>query len=135
MPVLREHMVDEDLICWRGRAADRQRDGTEAQLKQPVPAMGLEVILTLRRAPRDQLYLRIFGAEAIVCRSCLRLDRAVIRQEDPLRATFYDCRRDGAGRDVGERLGGEDDGDVLLAQDLQPFPDARREERVIEIDP
>jgi hypothetical protein len=32
-------------------------------------------------------------------------------------------------------LGGEDHGDVLLAQHLQPFADARGEDRVVEIDP
>src|SRR3546814_9245913 len=37
--------------------------------------------------------------------------------------------------DIGERLGREYHRDVLLAQRLQPFADARGEQRVVEEDP
>ena len=40
-----------------------------------------------------------------------------------------------AESDVGERLRGEDDADVLLAQRLEPLADARGKPRVIEEQP
>src|SRR3546814_6141981 len=56
----------------------------------------------------------------------LRLDRTVVGEQDALRAAFDDGGRDRRPRDVGETLRGEDHRDVLLAQDLEPFPDPGR---------
>src|SRR3546814_12966840 len=52
-----------------------------------------------------------------------------------LRAAFDDGGRDAAAGDVGEALGGEHYRDILLAQRLQPFADARGEQRMVEEDP
>src|SRR3546814_9179017 len=65
----------------------------------------------------------------------MRLDRSVVGEQDPLRAAFDYGRRDRRARDVGEALGCEKHRDILLAQHLQPFADARGEQRMIEEDP
>ena len=58
----------------------------------------------------EDLDLPVVEAEAAIDRSDLRLERALVRQKDPRRAALDDRRRDGAAVDIGERLGGEDDG-------------------------
>ena len=118
---------DELLIGLRGRRAERERDRTEAEFEQAIAAPRLAVVVALRRRPRDDLDLPVVQAEAAIDGGDLRLDRAFIRQEQSRRAALDDRRRDRARFDIGERLGGEDDGGVLLAQRLQPFAQLRRQ--------
>ena len=89
--------------------------------------------MPLRHRFGDQFDLARVEAEALVSRPRLRLDRAIVRQEYPLRTAFDDSGRDGAVGDIGERLRGEDDSDILLAECLQPFADAGKQQ-VVEID-
>ena len=114
---------------WRRRRKGRAPTRTEAQFEQAIAAPRLAVIVALGRRPRDDLDLAVVEAEAAIDRGDLRLDRALVRQEDPRRAALDDRRRDRAVVDVGERLGGEDDGGVLLAQRLQPFAQLARRSR------
>src|SRR3546814_13104587 len=114
---------------------ERERDGAEPELEKPVAAPRLQVVVALRGGAGDQLDLPLVEAEALIGGPRLWLDRPVVGQEDALRAALDDGRRDGAAGDIGERLRGEDDGDVLLAQHLQPFADARGDDRVVDIDP
>ena len=93
----------------------------ETELEQPVAAARLAVVVALGRRSAQDLDLPVVETEAPVDRGDLRLERALVGQEQPRRAALDDGRRDGAAVDVGERLGGEDDGGVLLAQRLQPF--------------
>src|SRR3546814_1287090 len=81
--------------------------------------------MPFRRRPADQLDLSVVEPEPLICCARLRLDRAVVGEEDALRAAFDDGGRDAAAGDVGEALGGEHYSDILLAQRLQPFADAR----------
>jgi len=127
--------VDEGLCRRIGGAAQGQRQRPQAKLEQAVAAPGLEVVLAFGRRLGDQVDLPRIEPEALIDRAGLRLDRALVGQEDALRAAFDDGRRDGAVGDVGQRLGREDDGDVLLAQHLQPFADAGGEQRVVEVHP
>ena len=83
----------------------------------------------------EDLDLARVEAEALVDAACLRLQRAVVGQEDAGRAALDQRRRDGRALDVGQRLGGEHHGDVLLAQRLEPLADARGEQRVVEEGP
>src|SRR3546814_18177079 len=59
--------------------------------------------------------------EAAIDGGELRLDRALVRQQDAGLAALDDGRRDRRAVDVGERLRGEDDAGVLLAQRLEPL--------------
>ena len=105
-----------------GGRGEGERDLAEAELEQAVAAARLAVIVALGRGAGEDLDLAVVEAEAPIDRRDLRLDRALVRQQDA-----------GSGQlsmiagaiaravDVGERLGGEDDGGVLLAQRLQPF--------------
>ena len=123
------------LIGLRGRGAERERKGTEAKFEQAIAAPRLAVIVALWRRPRDDLDLPVVEAEAAIDRDDLRLDRAFIGQKHPRRAALDDRRRDGARFDIGERLGGEDDGGVLLAQRFQPFAQLRGKALVVEREP
>src|SRR3546814_774207 len=127
-----EQRVDAGLRRGIGGRAECARDRTEPQFEQAVPARRLEVILALGRCPRDQLDLSVIEAELLVDAPRLRLDGAVIWEQDSLRAALNDSRRDQRLGDVGEALRGEHHRDVLLAQDLEPFPDAGGEQRVVE---
>ncbi len=91
--------------------------------------------MALRRRPADQLDLAGIEAEALVGRPALRFDRAVVGQQDALRAAFDDGGRDAAVGDVGEALRREQDRDILLPERLQPLADPRREQRMIKEDP
>ena len=133
-PSARQRSI-EALIVGRGGAAQRQRDRPEPQLEQPVAARGLGVVVALRRGDAQDLDLARIETEALVDRARLRLQRAVVGQEDARRTAFDQRRGDGRALDVGQRLGGEHDGDVLLAQRLQPLADAGREQRVVEEGP
>src|SRR3546814_8911510 len=88
--------------------------------------------MPFRRRPADQLDLSVVEPEPLICCARLRLDRAVVGEEDALRAAFDDGGRDAAAGDVGEALGGEHYRDILLAQRLQPFAD-RSEEHTSEL--
>ena len=127
--------VDRGVIgLGRGRA-EGERDSAPARLEQPVAAPRLAVIVALGRGAGDDLDLAIVEAEAPVDRGDLRLDRPLVGQEDAGRAALDDGGRDGAAIDVGERLGGEDDGGVLLAQRLQPLAQLRGEAAIVEREP
>src|SRR3546814_14667385 len=65
----------------------------------------------------------------------LRLYRAVVGQEDALRAALDDGWRDRGAGDVGKALRREQPRDILLAKHLEPFADARGEQRMVEEDP
>jgi hypothetical protein len=130
-----EQPVDQPLDLRIGRADQRQRDRAQPQLEQPVAARGLQIIMPLRAGPADQLDLAAVEPEALIARPALGLDGPVIGQQDALRAALDDRRGDGALGDIGQALRGEDHRDILLAQHLEPFADARGKERMVEEDP
>ena len=100
------------------RRKARARPRTEAELEQPVAAARLAVVVALRRRPGDDLDLAVVEAETAIDRGDLRLDRALVRQEEPGRAALDDRRRDRAAVDVGERLRGEDDADAFFLRSV-----------------
>ena len=83
----------------------------------------------------EDLDLPVVETEAPVDRGDLRLERALVRQQDAGRAALDDRRRDDAAVDVGERLGGEDDAGILLPERLQPFAKLAGEARIVEGEP
>ena len=133
--MLGDDLRDPRLIRLRGRGAERQCHLRQAQLEQPVAAPGLAVVITLRHGPRDDLDLAIIEAKAAIDGGDLRLDCPLVRQQQPRLAAFDDGGRDGASVDVGERLRGENDAGVLLAQRLQPFAKLAGEALVVECQP
>ena len=133
--MLGEHAIDDRVIGLGRGGAEGERDRTEAQFEQAVAAAGLAVVVALGRGARDDLDLPVVQAEPPIDRGDLRLDRALVGKEDACRAALDDRWRDRAAIDVGERLGGEDDGGVLLAQRLQPFAQLRGEAAVVEREP
>src|SRR5205807_1650284 len=108
-----------------------KRDRTQAELEQTVALSGVQVVVALRHGGGDELDLTGIEAEALIGCEHLRLDCPVIGQEYALRAALDDGRRDRTVGDVGQRLGRECNGDVLLAQRLQPFADSRGEQRMV----
>ena len=135
VPAIGEQGVDARLHGGIGRAAQGEGDRTEAELEQAVAALRLQVIVPLGGGSANELDLPLVEPEALVRRAALRIERAVVRQKDALRAAFDDGRRDRAAGDVGEALRREQDRDILLAKRLEPLTDARGEQRVIEKDP
>ena len=123
------------VIVWRGGAAQRQGDRPEPQLEQAVAARGLGVVVALRRRDAQDLDLTRIETEALVDRARLRLQGAIIGQEDARRAALDQRGGDGRALDVGQRLGGEHHRDILLAQRLQPLADAGREQRIVQKGP
>ena len=104
-----EDLGDGGLVGLRGGGGEGERDLGEAELEQAIAAARLAVIVALRRRPAQDLDLAVVETEAAIDRRDLRLERALVRQEEPRRAALDDRRRDGAAVDIGERLGGEDD--------------------------
>ena len=89
-----EEIGDCGLIGLRGSGGEGERDLGEAELEQAVAAPGLAVIVTLRDAAAQDLDLAVVEAEAAIDRGDLRFEGALIRQEEPRRATLDDRRRD-----------------------------------------
>ena len=77
----------------------------------------------------------VIEAEAAIDGRDLRLDGALVRQQEPRRAAFDDRGRDVAAVDVGQALRGEDDAGVLLAQRFQPFAELAGESLVVQRKP
>ena len=105
LAVLREHAVDQRLVGGRRGAANGERDRAQSELEEPVAAAGLQVVVPLGRGPGDELDLPVVEAEALIDRARLGLDRAVVGQEDALRAALDDGRCDRAAGDVGQAIG------------------------------
>ena len=115
--------------------AGGERDRAKTKLEQAIAPAGLAVVVALGCGAREDLDLAIVEAEAAIDRGDLRLDRALVRQEDARRAALDDRGRDVAAVDIGERLGGEDHGRILLAERLQPLAKLLGEGRVVEDQP
>src|SRR3546814_14103617 len=90
--MLGKRFVDQLLRVGIGGAAQRQRDGTERQLEQPVPAPRLKVIMPLGRRSRDKFDLAFIEPEALIGRARLSIDLPVGGAQDTLCADFADCR-------------------------------------------
>src|SRR3546814_20646854 len=82
---LQEQEGNERLIGGRRNAAEVERDWTGTQLEQPVTAAGLQVVVALGLRRGDQLDLPRVEAEALIGLPALRLEGAVVGQEDALR--------------------------------------------------
>ena len=115
LAMLGENAIDDRVIGLGRGGAEGERDRAEAQFEQPVAAARLAVVVALGRGAGDDLDLPVVQAEPPIDRGDLRLDRSFIRKEDACRAALDNRWLDGAAIDVGERLGGEDDGGVFLA--------------------
>ena len=89
-----EDLGDGGLVGLRGGGGEGERDLGEAELEQAVAAARLAVIVALRRRAAEDLDLPVVQAEAAIDRGDLRLERPLIRQEEPGRAALDDRRRD-----------------------------------------
>src|SRR3546814_20347486 len=80
----------------------------QAQLEQPVAAARLAVVVALGHRPREDFDLAIVETEAAIDGGDLRLDRALVRQQDAGLAALDDGRRDRrAVRSEKRRVGKE----------------------------
>ena len=95
----------------------------------------LAVVVPLRRCAGEDVDLAVVQPEILIDARDLRLESALIGQEDPRGAALDDGGRDERPVDIGQRLGGEDDGGVLLPERLQPFAQLPAEVGVIEGEP
>ena len=130
-PCLRQQATDQLVVVGARGGRNGERNRAEAELEQPVAGARLQIVVALGGGFGDQPDLRLVEPKAAIGLRLGRLERARIGQEDAGRAGFDDGGRDRAFRDVGERLGGEDDRDILLAQCFEPFADAGGKQRVI----
>ncbi len=112
---------DGSLVCLGRGCGEGERNFAKTKFEHPVAAAGLAVVVALGRCPAQKLDLAVIEAEAAVDRRDLRLDRPFVRQQQACWAAFDDRRRDRRAIDVRKRLGGEDDGRILLAKRLQPL--------------
>ncbi len=134
-PMGLDQFGDAELVGFRGRGGEGQRDLAQAQLEQAVAAPRLAIIVTLRRRPTKDFDLPGIEAEALIDSRDLRFGGALVGQEDARRTAFDNGRRDAGRFDVSEALGGEDDAGVLLPERLQPFAELRREVGAVEDQP
>src|SRR3546814_11532714 len=101
----------------------------------PYTTLFRSVVVALGHRPREDGDLAIVETEAAIDGGDLRLDRALVRQQDAGLAALDDGRRDRSAVDVGERLRGEDDAGVLLAQRLEPLAQLACKALVVEREP
>ena len=120
---------------WRRRRLEASATSPKPELEEAVAAPGLAVVIALRCGAADDLDLPVVQSEPPIDGGDLRLDRPLIGQEDSRRAAFDKGGCDRARLDIGERLRGEDDRRILLAQRLQPFAELLRETRVVKGEP
>ena len=113
-PVAAGATVDQALVVGRPCRRQGERNRPESELELPVAARRLRVVIALRCGTGDDLDLALVEAEALVDGGGLRLDGAIVGQEDARRAAFEQRRGDRRALDVGQRLGGEHDSDILL---------------------
>src|SRR5690606_6503553 len=99
-PMLGVDALDGGVIGFGRRGAERESDFAEAQLEQPVAATRLAIIVPLRGCPREDLDLPVVETEAAIDGRDLRLDRALVRQQEPRRAALDDGGRDRAAINV-----------------------------------
>src|SRR5271154_2709511 len=119
-------MFGKDLLYQRlvglgGSGGESERHLTKTKLEQSITAARLAVVVALRRRPGQDLDLPVVQSKAPVDRHDLWLNGAVIGQRDACWAALDNCGRDCRAVDIRERLGGENDGGILLAQRLQPL--------------
>src|SRR5260221_13395848 len=74
--------------------SEGERDGTEAELKQPIAPPRLAIIIPLRCCAGEDLDLTVVQTEAAIDRRDLQFDGAFVRQEQARRATLDDGRSD-----------------------------------------
>src|SRR5437899_2950032 len=135
MARLGQDLRDGCLIGLRGRGGEGEGNLPQSELEQAIAAARLAVIVALGCGSGDDLDLAVIETETPVDAEDLRLDRALVRKEEPRWTALNDRRRDRAGLDIGQRLGGEHDGGVLLAQRLEPFAQLRAEAWIVEREP
>ena len=87
--VLGEDAVDGGMVGFGRGGAESQRYWPEAQFEQPIAATRLAVIVALGRGAGDDLDLAVVETELAIDRGDLRLDGALVGQEDPRRSRCW----------------------------------------------
>ena len=123
------------LIGLRSGGAEGEGDRPEIKIEQAVAVRTLDIIVPLRRCPRDQLDLACIEAEPFIRRALRWLLGPCIGEEDTRRGALDQARRNRACGDVRQALRREHDRDILLAQRLQPVAQAACKHRMIEEQP
>src|SRR3984893_1909957 len=114
-------LLDQRLIGLGGSSGEGERDLAKTEFEQAIAAARLAVVVALRRRAGEDLDLAVVKSKAPVDRHDLRLDGAIVRQQDPCRTALNDRRRNRGAIDISKRLGSEDDGSILFAKRLQPL--------------
>src|SRR6201989_2143468 len=128
-------LFDKGLVGFGGSGREGQGNLAKTELEQAITSTRLTVVVTLRRCAGEDLDLPVVKPKASInCRD-LWFDGAVVRQQNARRATLDDRRRDRGAIDVSQRLGGENDGGVLLAKGFQPFTQLTGKPFIIERQP
>jgi hypothetical protein len=104
-----------------GSSGEGESNLAKTEFEQAIAAARLAVVVALRRRAGEDFDLAVVKSKASVDRHDLRLDGAIVRQQDPRRTALDDGRRNRGAVDISKRLGGEDDGSILLAKGFQPL--------------
>src|ERR1700730_16899196 len=114
-------LLDQRLIGLGGSSGKGERDLAKTEFEQAIAAARLAVVVALRRRAGEDFDLAVVKSKAPIDRHDLRLDGAIVGQQNPRRAALDDRRRDRGAVDISKRLGSEDDGSILLAKGFQPL--------------
>ena len=132
---VQQHAIHVALVLWGGCPGEGQRGWPRVEVEQAIAQTRLVVVVPLGLRGRHDLDLARVQPKAFVDRANLRLGGLRIREKDPTGAAFNHRRCNARILDVGQRLRGEHDADILLAQRLEPLANAGGEHRVIEEQP
>ena len=109
-------VVYQLLIRWRPGTTQGEGNRSEAQFKQAVATLGLVIIIAFGNGPRDQFDLPIIQPETFISDPGLWLYSAVIGQKYPTGTTFNKSGRNRRTFNIGQRLRGKNDTDILLSK-------------------
>src|ERR1700739_3926660 len=118
MATFSEHLLDEGLIGFGRSRGEGESNLAKTKFEQTIAAARLAVIVALRCGPSQDLDLPVVQSKAPIDRPDVCLSAPVVRERDPRRTALDDSRRDGRAINIRERLGGENDRSILLAQRL-----------------
>src|SRR5262245_39968219 len=130
-----QHLIDPGMFGLGGSSGEGKRHLAKTKFEQAIAAARLAVIVPLGRGTGKDLDLAVVQAKSSIDRRDLWFDGAVIGEQDPGRAALNDSGCNRRAIDIGKRLRGKHDRDVLLAKRLEPFPQLAREVAIIKREP
>src|SRR5262245_5905526 len=130
-----QHLIYQSMVGLGGSSGEGKRDLAKTEFEQAIAAARLAIIVPLGRGTCDYLDLAIVQAKASIDCHDLRFDGAIVGKQYPRRTALNDGGCNRGAINIGKRLRGEHDRDVLLAKGLEPLPQLAREVAMIKREP